>query len=154
MKIDLTKLPVGEAVIGFLLVAVVATFVIGFTVVDTKVDETEGEASPTATSTGPTAAPGDLEIVMGDNFFDPDVITVVSGEETTIALVNEGAAIHNLRIAGPDGDYDTDDDTVSDPDTIRGGQEGTVTWTPEAPGEQDFRCDFHPTEMTGTITIQ
>lgn len=154
MKIDLSKLPVGEAVIGFLLLATIATFVVAFSIVDTKVDETEGEPSPTASDGGETPAPGDRGIVMHDNSFDPDSLTVVSGEDTTIAVLNEGSAIHNVRIAGLDGDYDTDDDIVSDPDTIRGGQSGTIEWTPEAPGEQDFRCDFHPSEMTGTITVQ
>jgi plastocyanin len=154
VKIDLTKLPVGEAIIGFLLVATIVTFVLAFTYVDPLVSESE-EPEPSATEPGgETPAPGDLEIVMGDNFFDPDSLTVVSGEEISIALVNEGAAIHNVRIAGQDGDYDTDDDIVSDPETMRSGQSGTIDWTPEAPGEQDFRCDFHPTEMTGTITIQ
>lgn len=154
MKIDLTKLPVGEAVIGFLMLAVIATFVVAFTIVDPLVDETASEPSPSATSGGETAAPGDLAIAMLDNSFDPSELTVVSGEEVSIAVHNEGVAIHNVRIAGLDGDYDTSDDIVSDPETIRGGQSGVIQWTPEAPGEQAFRCDFHPTEMTGTITIR
>lgn len=155
MKLDLSKLPVGEAVVGFLLLATIVTFVLAFTLVDTKVDESEGgEESPTVTGGGETPEPGALEIAMHDNSFDPDSLTVVSGEEVTIAITNEGASIHNVRITGADGDYDTDDDVVSDPDTIRAGQSGTIVWTPEAPGEQDFRCDFHPAEMTGTITVQ
>ncbi len=155
MKIDLTKLPVGEAIIGFLMIAVIGTFVVAFTVVDPLVDEPESERTPSATSdVGETPVPGDLAIAMHDNSFDPAELIVLSGEETSIAVVNEGAAIHNVRIAGVDGDYDTGDDIVSDPETIRGGQSGVIEWIPEAPGEQDFRCDFHPTEMTGTITIQ
>jgi plastocyanin len=155
VKIDLTKLPVGEAIIGFLLFAVIATFVLAFVYVDPLVDEPGDEPAPSVTSGGgETAEPGDIRIVMEDNSFDPGEFTVVSGEEASVAVVNEGTAIHNVRIAGVDGDYDTDDDIISDPDTIRGGDSGVIAWTPEAPGEQDFRCDFHPTEMTGTITVQ
>jgi len=155
VKIDLTKLPVGEAVIGFLLVAVIGTFVLAFTLVDPLVEESDEEATPTATDDGgETPAPGDLEIVMHDNSFDPTELTVVSGEEVSIAVTNEGAAIHNVRIAGLDGEYETGDDIVSDPDAIRAGLSGVIEWTPEAPGGVDFRCDFHPQEMTGTITIQ
>ncbi len=155
MKLDLSKLPVGEAVIGFMLIATIVTFILAFTYVDTLAPDTGGEPSPTASGGASETPPsGGLEVVMTDNKFDPDSLTVVSGEETTISLTNEGAAIHNLRIAGADGDYDTSDDVVSDPDTIRGGQSGTIVWTPEAPGDVDFRCDFHPTEMKGTITVQ
>lgn len=155
VKIDLTKLPVGEAIIGFLLVATIVTFILAFTYVDPLV-ESEEPTEPTATDggNGETTPPGDVEIVMTDNAFESEEFTVVSGEEISIAVVNDGAAIHNVRIAGLDGEYDTDDDIVSDPENIRGGQSGTIDWTPEAPGTQDFRCDFHPTDMAGTVIVQ
>jgi nitrite reductase (NO-forming) len=94
-------------------------------------------------------------VAMHDNSFEPDRITVAAGERVTFALVNEGRLPHNMRIADENGDYDTDDSVVSDPDLINAGETGELTWTaPSEPGTFDFRCDIHPVEMVGTITIE
>jgi plastocyanin len=58
-----------------------------------------------------------------------------------------------MRIAGPDGEYDTDDDAVSDPDRIDGGESGTITFTLEA-GSYAYQCDFHPADMKGTVEAE
>lgn len=125
-------------------------------------DQAEGEGNEPA----PTASPdngedpgpsGDGEVIvsMGDNFFDPNDITVAAGAETTFQLTNDGIAIHNMRIAGDDGEYNTDDDTVSDPALVSGGGTATLDWTaPTGAGEIIFRCDFHPIDMIGTLTVQ
>lgn len=115
-----------------------------------------GEATPTPSGEEtPPPSDGAVLVSMGDNFFDPTEITVAAGSAVEIDLTNNGAAIHNMRIAGPDGEYNTDDDAVSDPDIVMGGQEAVLTWTaPDSAGEIIFRCDFHPTEMIGTITVQ
>lgn len=94
------------------------------------------------------------DVKMGDNFFDPKQIAVPVGQQARIALKNEGSAIHNMRIAGPDGRYDTSDDAASQPESIRAGQSGALTVTFQQAGTFNFRCDFHPTDMTGTITAQ
>jgi plastocyanin len=92
---------------------------------------------------------------MGDNFFDPESVTLTAGASTTFSITNDGAAIHNLRIAGADAEYDTDDDAVSDPDIVPGGEAATLSWdAPSEAGEIPFRCDFHPTDMVGTITVE
>jgi plastocyanin/heme-degrading monooxygenase HmoA len=114
-----------------------------------------GEATPTPGEGSPPPSDGVVTISMGDNFFDPNEITVAAGSEVEIDLTNNGAAIHNMRIAGEDGQYNTDDDVVSDPEVISGGQTGTVVWTaPSSAGEIIFHCDFHPTDMIGTITVE
>ncbi len=122
----------------------------------TRAPAATGTTAPAATGTTAPAAGGEttFDIVMKDNTFDPAEIVVAAGEEITVNLVNEGQAIHDMRIAGVDGDYDTDDDFVSDPDLMRGGEEGTLVFTIDEAGEYDFRCDFHPTEMTGTIEVE
>jgi len=109
-------------------------------------EPTDGEPSP--------PPEGVVLVSMGDNFFDPADITTAAGEEVTIDLINNGAATHNMRIAGEDGEYNTDDDAVSDPEVMSATQTGTLVWTPSAAGEIPFRCDFHPTDMVGTITVE
>ena len=82
--------------------------------------EPAGE-SPAASPGGesPTSGGGAQAIVMIDNKFDPDALTVATGADVTFDLTNEGIAIHNMRIAGEDGEYNTDDDAASDPNLVR-----------------------------------
>jgi plastocyanin len=157
MRLD--RLPVGEAIVGFLLVALVVTFV--FAREEIQGGEAEvPSGSPTATGgpTGTTPA-GGLEITMTDNKFDPTELTAPADEETVVNLKNEGAAIHNVHIADASGNYPANFCTAggptpcSDPTRIAGGQSGTITFTLSA-GEYPFRCDYHPTEMKGTLTVQ
>lgn len=157
----------------FMLIAVLGLSLVAAACGDDDDDDDDGDASPVATSTRAPAATGTtapaatgttapaagggettFDIVMKDNTFDPAEIVVAAGEEITVNLVNDGQAIHDMRIAGVDGDYDTDDDFVSDPDLMRGGEEGTLVFTFDEAGQYNFRCDFHPTEMTGTIEVE
>jgi plastocyanin len=161
MKFDITRLPVGEAITGLLLAVLAVTFIGAFSVVGgddgaDADDVVDGSPTPTA-GPGETPPPdGDgIAVIMGDNFFDPNEVTVAAGATVTFNLTNEGIAIHNMRVAGLDGEYSTDDDAVSDPGLVMGGGTATVTWTaPDQVGEIIFRCDFHPIEMIGTITVQ
>ncbi|MCH7577056.1 MAG: hypothetical protein IH822_04585 [Chloroflexi bacterium] len=101
------------------------------------------------------AGPVSFDISLGDNFFEANEFTLSPGQEVTFNITNNGSAVHNMRVDGGDGEYDTDDDTVSDPDVFQAGDTGTLVWT--APGETGaiiFRCDFHPTEMTGAISLE
>lgn len=159
MKLDMSKLPVGEMMIGFLLLALAVTFVGAFAATGDDdgggpiASETPGETG----SPGPTGGPdgGAIAITMRDNLFDPNTFTVAAGESVTVELTNEGAAIHNMRISGEDGNYNTGDDAVSDPQLVSGGQTATLEWqAPSQAGEIIFQCDFHPTDMKGTITVQ
>ena len=108
------------------------------------------------------AGPVSFDISQGDtiepevtNFFELNEFTVSPGQEVTFNITNDGVAIHNMRVDGGDGEYDTDDDTVSDPDLFEAGDTGTLVWTaPDEAGEIIFRCDFHPLEMVGTISVK
>ncbi len=111
----------------------------------------------TPTPSGPVQVPDAKvawDVSMGDNFFDPKVLSVPAGQKVVVSLVNSGKAIHNMRIAGVDGRYDTGDDFISNPETFRSGVKGTLTFTFDKAGTFNFRCDFHPVEMTGTITAR
>ena len=99
------------------------------------------------------ASGGALQTAVGDNFYTLNNLKVPLNETTTIEITNEGSAIHNMRIAGPDGEFDTDDDSVNDPLTIAGGETGVVEFTPTLAGTYTFRCDFHPDVQGGVIVV-
>ena len=110
---------------------------------------------------GPTpGGGGEFDFSMGDNFFEFEgeqnpTITVAAGAELTFNLTNDGTAIHNMRVAGEDNSFNTSDDAVSDPELMSAGETGTLTWTaPPEPGDHAYRCDFHPDDMKGTITVE
>ena len=51
--------------------------------------------------------------------------------------------------------FNTDDDAVSDPPIVPGGQTATVSLqAPAQAGSLDYQCDFHSAQMKGTITVQ
>lgn len=110
-----------------------------------------GEPSPSESP----PSDGGILVGMSDNFFETTEITVAAGSEVKIDLTNNGANTHNMRIAGLDGEYNTDDDAISDPNSVSSGQTATLVWTaPDTPGEYIFQCDFHPADMTGKIIVQ
>ena len=99
--------------------------------------------------------PVSFGVSMGDNFFEPDEFTVKRGQKLTLNLKNDGIAIHNMRVAGADNEYNTDDDALSDPEQFSPGDTGTLEWTaPDKAGEIDLKCEFHPTDSTGVIKVE
>ena len=112
--------------------------------------------TPTAPGEAPTPPPGaevTYDVEMGDNFFSPNTLVAAVGQKVIINLTNKGQAIHNMRQAGADGQYNSGDDAVSNPDVMPPGATATLEITIDQAGTFPFHCDFHPTQMTGTLTV-
>jgi plastocyanin len=119
------------------------------------------QATAAAGGGGGTGVPLDAggSISMGDNFFEVagqrnPTFALTAGNTAGITLTNAGSAIHNMRTAGADGQYDTDDDQVSDPDLVASGEEAQIEISFATAGTYAYRCDFHPTDMAGEIAVQ
>jgi plastocyanin len=107
-------------------------------------------ASPTASSSANAIA-----LTLTDNAFSQKTITVAAGSKVTFQLSNQGKVPHNMQIAPPDGNFASSNVINSTPELINPGTTATLTWTaPTTPGTYQFRCEVHPTEMTGTITVK
>ncbi len=116
-----------------------------------------GGSDDGAEATGPKTAPDGSTIIavkMRDNSFDPAAITVKSGTRITFELTNVGKLVHNMRIAPPNGNYDSPQAVVSVPELINASKTGTLKWTAGEPGVYNFRCDVHQIEQVGTITVE
>lgn len=118
-------------------------------------DESAAATTPAGTGNGGGGGEETFEVSMGDNFFEANEFTVAPGTTLTFNLTNDGTAIHNMRTAGADNEFGNDDDAVSDPDLVTAGGTATLEWiAPDEPGTYDFYCDFHTSDMTGTITVE
>jgi mono/diheme cytochrome c family protein len=117
------------------------------------------KAAPTpATIVVPVALTDGATVTLGDNFFQLNneqnpPLTAVAGQAINLTLHSTGSNVHNLHVDGLDRKFDTADDPVSVPDPIAGGTSAAIVINLPA-GTYNYRCDFHPTEMKGTIIVQ
>ncbi len=109
----------------------------------------------------PTPSPGaqepvdvTIDVVVRDVGFEPGELEVAAGKKFRINIKNEDQFVHSMRIAGPDGQYDTGDDLASKQSSIKAGETGELVGQIDEPGTYTFRCDFHRTEETGTLTVR
>ena len=141
---------------------ILATLAVGLTVVGLACGggDDSGAKEPGATKAPDGANSESLELSMGDNFFDLNgernpTLDIAAGATIEIELTNDGAAIHNMRFAGEDNQYNNGDDAVSDPDQVPARQTAVIKFTaPEKPGTYKYQCDFHPTDSKGEITVK
>jgi plastocyanin len=80
-----------------------------------------------------------VTMTVKDFEFDPSTVDVSSGE-TTIEITNTGSVKHSFTL---------DDGSVSQ--DIEPG--GTETVTVNVTADAGFHCKYHPTQMTGTLTV-
>ncbi len=119
----------------------------------TQAPATAAPTTPAASTASANATPLPANtVLMEDNLFNPNTLTIKAGQKTTINLVNQGKVPHNMHIALADGNYDNPASITGD--IVNAGKSGTIEFTPPAAGTYKFRCDIHPDQMTGTITVQ
>lgn len=106
-----------------------------------------GDGLPTPGPAGETV----IRVEMRNNFFFPSSLTVRAGKDYLLELRNKDGEAHNLRIAGIDNEYETDDDLVSD--NVDPGKTGSLGFRLDQAGVYDFRSDSHLISMVGTLTV-
>jgi plastocyanin len=110
-------------------------------------------SSPTTPGASPTTpAAGLIDLTAQNIAFDKTTITVKVGSQVTINFNNKDSGMpHNLAVY-------TDQNatqTIFKGKLITGPATATYTFTaPANPGTYFFRCDVHPTQMTGQFIVQ
>lgn len=115
-------------------------------------DQPDPVQAPAGTPSQPEK--GVYEVIAENTAFRGNDITLPLGQPSIIRVVNRDQQTHNLRIAGLDGRYDTEDDAITDPSAIGPGGTGELSFAPAVPGAYTFRCDYHPGSMGGRITVE
>ena len=100
------------------------------------------------------ASDGVVQVTAQGAAFHGNRLKVAIGQSVKIDVTNKDEEPHNLRIAGFDGTYHTEDDAVSTPDPIEGGGSGSLEFAPTVPGSYTFRCDYHPGSMGGQVLAE
>jgi plastocyanin len=89
----------------------------------------------------PTPDDGTIHIHVGDNYFEPDAITVTVG--STVRWIAVGSAAHSILVGGPTVWRGTLDGAGSRPSDL----------TFSLPGTYPYMCDLHPGSMQGVIIV-
>jgi len=105
-------------------------------------------AAPPATPGAPSTS---LSETATDDKFSATAFTIPAGQSVTLSFANQGTAIHNLHVTDVK-DSSGKDITSSATGTLAG-QSVSVTFSVTAAGTYHFQCDFHPTEMLGTLFV-
>ena len=100
------------------------------------------------------ASDGVIEVTIHDSLFIGNNLLVPAGSSAKIDVSNRDDQPHNLRIAGFDGVYQTEDDAVTTPDPIAAHGSGSLEFAPAVPGAYTFRCDYHPGSMGGQVVVE
>ena len=138
---------------------ILAALVLGLTLVGLACGGDGGTKSGEADAAA-GGGPASFELSMGDNFFDlkgthNPRLEIAAGATVEIKLTNKGNAIHNMRFAGADNQYNSGDDAVSDPNPVQAGQTAVIKFTaPKQPGTYKYQCDFHPTDSKGEVIVK
>jgi plastocyanin len=122
-------------------------------------------ASPTGVLTQPEpvqpldaefteATDGVIEITIQGAVFVGNKLRVGVGETVTLDVTNRDGQPHNLRLAGFDGEFQTEDDALTDPDPIAANGSGSLEFAPAVLGAYTFRCDYHPGSMGGQVVVE
>jgi plastocyanin len=103
---------------------------------------------PSGTQLAIAAPPGALSAG-----FDTDCLAAPAGEALTVEFTNDDSVVHNWALyRDPSATEHLGGGTVDEP--IAGGESTTYEVDPLEAGRYFFRCEFHPTTMTGSFIVE
>jgi cytochrome c oxidase subunit 2 len=108
-------------------------------------------AATPAGGAAPAAAATTLSIAAKNTKFSTSTLQAAPGQPIALTFRNDDTGVvHNFVVLGPDGQPEPGAKTSLTP----GPDTQTITFTIATPGSYTFRCDAHPTQMTGTLVVK
>jgi len=114
-------------------------------------------ATTPAAATAPAAAAtsaggGTINVTARDFLFDPNMLSAKKGQTTTISFKNDGSTTHTFKL------YTDEEHTKpvanGDSGSVAAGGSKTLTVSLASDsGDLFFRCEIHPTQMTGKVSV-
>ena len=121
-----------------------------------KTATSQPAASSPARATTPAAAAtgsgGGLNVAARDFLFDPNKLSAKPGETITINFKNDGSTTHTFTLYTDEDHTKTVANGDSGPVSAGGSKTLTVSLASDS-GDLYFRCEIHPTQMTGEISV-
>lgn len=156
--LDLTKLPIGEMLIVFLLLILAGTFGAAFISLDDGQDSASGgpaslstpQPTPTAQASPPAGSVIQIAMVPAIKF-DRDELILPANQEIAVEADNRDGGIPHNWAAYVD---ESAAELVAKTEICNAPCLREVSFTTPAPGEYFFRCDVHPTTMVGKLTVK
>jgi plastocyanin len=74
--------------------------------------------------------------------FSTTDLQLKTGQAYTVTFTNKDSVEHNFTFKEANAEKD-----------VEGGESGEVTFTAPAAGSYKFFCKYHPSQMTGTVTV-
>ena len=103
-----------------------------------------GVFAESSVKTQPTETVNVIEVKLNDDYFTPEVITLLNGKTTQLKLKNEGKKEHTFTVKKLGIDAE-----------VKPGQEKTITVTPKNPGTYELICRYHFNEgMVGKVIVK
>src|SRR3972149_11778864 len=125
---------------------------------DDEGGEDDGAEATTRAATSPTGGGAgggttELELVAEFTSYDPTELTAPAGADVTIVFDNDDPDVqHNFSLFESE---DALDNSIFEGEIITGVETTEYVFTaPEEPGTYFYRCDVHPTEMTGDFIVE
>jgi plastocyanin len=107
-------------------------------------DSGSGGSSDTAAPAATTAATGGDKVSLTAKGFawSQTQLTMPAGKQVTVTVDNQDTVEHNFTFKEANADKD-----------VEGGESAEVSFTTPAAGTYDFICEYHPSQMKGTVTV-
>ncbi len=112
-----------------------------------------GSTSPTRPSAGGEAPSSELTIVGKNTLFDKNELVAKAGEITITFDNQDGGVPHDFAIFESEDDANAGKEPIAATEIENGPVTQTLKVTLE-PGEYFYRCNVHPTTMTGTLKVE